>query len=74
MLNEVEPEKTSSISLKRWFFTLRHHGPAMLVNETKDLSLAPFVGPPAIVQCRIVICVSREWLQTTYKLSSIERW
>ena len=28
-------------------------------NKLKDLSLAPFVHPPAIVHCSIVICVSR---------------
>ena len=38
----------------------------MLVDETKDLSLAPFVCPPAIVHYVIVICVSRDWLQTSY--------
>ena len=34
--------------------------------KTKDLSLAPFVCPPAIVHCSIVICVSIDWLQTLY--------
>ena len=32
--------------------------------KTKDLSLASFVHPPAIVHYLIVICVSRDWLQT----------
>ena len=43
--------------------------------KTKDLSLAPFVRPPAIVHCTIVICVSRDWLQTinTQSLSSSQR-
>ena len=34
--------------------------------KTKDLSLASFVLPPAIVHYIIVICVSRDRLQTTY--------
>ena len=34
--------------------------------KTKELSFAPFVRPPAIVHCIIFICVSRDWLQTTY--------
>ena len=25
-----------------------------------------FIRPPAIVHCSIVICVPRDWLQTTY--------
>ena len=43
--------------------------------KTKDLSLAPFVRPPAIVHWSIVICVSRGWLQTTNtrSLSSSQR-
>ena len=43
--------------------------------KTKDLSLAPFVRPPAIVHCSIGICVSRDWLQTTntQSLSSSQR-
>ena len=36
--------------------------------KTKDFSLAPFVRPPAIVHCSIVICVPRDWLQTTYNM------
>ena len=36
--------------------------------KTKDLSLAPFVCPPAIVHCSIVICVSRDRLQTTFTI------
>ena len=36
--------------------------------KTKDLSLAPFVRPPAIGHCIIVICVSRDKLQTRYLL------
>ena len=34
--------------------------------NTIDLSLAPFVRPPAFVRFTIVICVSRDWLKTTY--------
>ena len=34
--------------------------------KTKDLSLAPFVCPPVIVHCSILICISRDWLQTSY--------
>ena len=34
--------------------------------KTKDFSLAPFDRPPTIVHCRNVICVPRDWLQTTY--------
>ena len=34
--------------------------------KTKDLSLAPFVRPPAIVDYIIVISVSGDWLQTIY--------
>ena len=34
--------------------------------KTIDLSLAPFVRPPAFVRFTIVICVSRDWLKTTY--------
>ena len=34
--------------------------------RTKDFSLAPFVRPPAIVHCSIVICVPSDWLLTTY--------
>ena len=36
--------------------------------KTIDLSLAPFVRPPAFVRFTIVICVSRDWLQTTHSL------
>ena len=32
----------------------------------KRFLIAPFVRPPAIVHCSIVICVPRDWLQTTY--------
>ena len=32
--------------------------------KAKDLSLAPFVRSPAIVNCIIVISVSGDWLQT----------
>ena len=39
---------------------------AMFVDENKDLSLASFVRPPAIVYYIIVICVFRDWLQTIY--------
>ena len=35
--------------------------------KTKDPSLAPFVCAPAIVHYSIVICVSRHWLQATYR-------
>ena len=35
--------------------------------KTIDLSLAPFVRPPAFVHFTIVICVSRDWLKTTYR-------
>ena len=35
--------------------------------ETKDLSLAALVRPPAIVHFSIVMCVSRDWLQTIYR-------
>ena len=35
--------------------------------KTKDSSLAPFVCAPAIVHYSIVICVSRDWLQATYR-------
>ena len=39
--------------------------------KTKDsVLLAPFVRPPAIAHCSIVICVPRDWLQTTYCLSN----
>ena len=34
--------------------------------KTIDLSLAPFVRPPAFVRFTTVICVSRDWLPTTY--------
>ena len=34
--------------------------------KTIDLSVAPFVRPPAFVHFTIVICVSRDWLKTTY--------
>ena len=34
--------------------------------KTLDLSLASFVRPPAFVRFTIVICVSRDWLKTTY--------
>ena len=36
--------------------------------KTKDLSLASFARPPAIVHCTIVICVSRDELQTPFSL------
>ena len=36
--------------------------------KTIDLSLAPFVRPPAFVHFTIVICVSRDWLKTTYTI------
>ena len=36
--------------------------------KTIDLSLAPFVRPPAFVHFTIVICVSRDWLKTTYSI------
>ena len=32
-----------------------------------DISLASFVRPPAFVPFTIVTCVSRDWLQTTYR-------
>ena len=46
-------------------FTLRHRR-YFWWTKTKDLSLAAFVRPPAIVHFSIVICVSRDCLQTTY--------
>ena len=41
--------------------------------KTKDLSLAHFVRPPAIVHCSIIICVPRDWLQTTCSLGICKR-
>ena len=38
--------------------------------KTKDLSLASFVRPPEIVHYSIVICVSRDWLQTNYSAAN----
>ena len=38
--------------------------------ETKDFSLAPFLHPPAIVHRSIVICVPRDWLQTTCSVTA----
>ena len=40
--------------------------------KTIDLSLAPFVRPPAFVHFTIVICVSRDWLKTTYSVAFSE--
>ena len=48
----------------RWFQVTS--SPPCWWTKTKDLSLAPFVRPPAIVHWSIVICVSRDWLQTIY--------
>ena len=38
----------------------------MLLDETKDLSLASFVCPPEVVHFSIVIGVSSDWLKTSY--------
>ena len=36
--------------------------------KPNDLIFAPFVRPPEIVHCSTVICVFRDWLQTTYEV------
>ena len=41
--------------------------------KAKDLSLAPFVRPQAIAHCTIVICVSRDCLQTTFDILKFSR-
>ena len=51
--------------LYRWFS--RYVFAAILVDKNNiAFSLTPFVRPPAFVHFTIVICVSRDWLQTTY--------
>ena len=51
--------------INRWFYHMTSSPPCWWT-KTKDLSLAPFVRPPEIVHCCIVIRIYRAWLQTTY--------
>ena len=39
---------------------------ALLADENKRFLTSSFVRPPAIVRCSIVLCLPRDWLQTTY--------
>ena len=50
----------------RYYGNIGTSSPPCWWTKTRDLSLAPFVRPPAIVHCSIIICVSRDWLQITY--------
>ena len=51
-------------------FTLRHRR-HVGGRKKKDLSLAPFVRPPAL-DIAALLSVSRDWLQTTYwQLSNV---